>query len=92
MKLELKGNQNYCATIVSIHNIIELEGCDNICGSRIFGNHVIISKDTEIESKGIFFPVETKLSSEFLAQNNLYRDKQLNRDKNKAGFLNLMVV
>lgn len=89
MNLEVKGNPNYVANIVEIENILELEGCDNICGTQIFGNHVIISKDVQIGDIGLFFPAETKLSSEFLIHNSLYRDKTLNRDKERAGFFEL---
>jgi hypothetical protein len=34
MNLEVKGNQNYVATVVEIENILELEGCDNIRGTN----------------------------------------------------------
>ena len=86
MRLEVKGNPNYCATIIVIDNIIELEGCDNIQSSLIFGCNVIISKDVKIGDIGIYFPAETALSDNFLSVNNLYRDKELNVDKNKVGF------
>ena len=66
IKLEVKGNLNYCATIVVIENIIPLEKCDNIVGTIIQGNHVIISKDTKVGDVGIFFPVETSIKGMFL--------------------------
>ncbi len=89
MKFEVKGNPNYVATVVSIENKIELEGCDNICGTHIFGNHVIISKDVEIGDIGIFFPIECSIKAVFLNSNNLYRDKMLNVDQDKSGFFEL---
>jgi len=89
MELKIKGNVNYTATIVEIKNIISLEGCDNICGTTIMGNHVIVSKDAKIGDIGIFFPIECSISSEFLKVNNLYRDKILNIDQIKAGFFEL---
>jgi hypothetical protein len=89
MKLEVKGNKNYCATIVQIDNKIDLEGCDNICGTTIFGNHIIISKDIEVGQVGIYFPVECSIKDVFLKVNNLYRDKTLNEDQTKSGFFEL---
>jgi len=87
MKLEIKNNKNYCAYVVKIENKIDLDGCDNIQGSVIFSNHVIISKDTKIGDIGIYFPVECQLSDYFLKNNNLYRDVTLNKDSNaKPGF------
>jgi hypothetical protein len=89
MQFSVKGNKNYCATIVQIENKIDLEGCDNICGTIIFGNHVIISKDTEVGTIGVFFPIECSIKEIFLKANNLYRDKELNVDKEKSGFFEL---
>jgi hypothetical protein len=39
-----------------------------------------------LEPLGIYFPAETQLSYDFLANNNLYRHKELNLDPEKAGF------
>ena len=86
MELTIKGNINYCASIVSIKNIIDLEGCNNIKGTTIFGNHVIVSKDVKIGDLGVYFPVETRISDEFLSYNNLFDKPELNRDKTKKGF------
>jgi hypothetical protein len=47
---------------------------------------VIVSKDVQIGDIGIFFPIESKLSENYLKFNNLYRDKTLNNDSEKAGF------
>ena len=65
MGLSVKGNPNYCATIVAIENIISLEGCDNICATTIFGNNVIVSKDVKIGDVGIYFPVECSIKDIF---------------------------
>jgi hypothetical protein len=89
MIMTTKGNPNYCATIVVIENIVELDGCDNIQGTHIFGNHVIVSKDIKIGDVGIYFPVECSIKEIFLKANNLYRDKTLNIDQTKAGFFEL---
>jgi len=89
MKLEIKDNKNYCAYVVEIDNFVPLDGCDNIQGTVIFSNHVIISKDTQLGTRGVYFPVETSLSSDFLRMNNLYRDKSLNNNNEKSGFFEL---
>ena len=89
MEFSVKGNPNYCATIVQIEDKIDLPGCDNIQGTNIFGNHVIVSRDTKIGDVGVFFPVETSIKPVFLKANNLYRDTVLNTDQEKAGFFEL---
>ena len=45
---KLKDNRNYCATVVKIKNTINLNNCDNINGTKIFGNHVLINKDINV--------------------------------------------
>jgi hypothetical protein len=86
MEFELKGNVNYAASIVEIKNIIDLEGCDNIKHTIVMGNSVIISKDCKVGDVGVFFPIECKISEEFLACNNLFDKPEMNRDKTKKGF------
>jgi hypothetical protein len=86
MKTEIKGNENYVATIVAIKNIIDLENCDNIKGTTIFGNHVIISNTVKIGDIGIFFPIECKIADCFLKANNLYQRPELNVDPTAKGF------
>ena len=89
MKLEIKGNENYSAQIVEIKETHPLENADNIIGTSIMGNHVIVSKDTKVGDTGVFFPVESKLSADYLKFNNLYRDKTLNADQTIGGFFEL---
>lgn len=86
MKLTKPQNQNYCATIVSVQNIIPLEGCDNVVATRIMGNQVIVSKEVQVGDIGMFFPVETQLSNEYLSANNLYRKTEMNTDQTQKGY------
>lgn len=86
MKFEKPKNENYCATVTEIKNIVPLDNCDNIQGTIIFGNHVIIGKDVQVGDVGIYFPPETQLSNEYLSENNLYRDATLNKDQTKKGY------
>jgi len=79
-------NLNYCATVVEIKNKRELSNCDNLVATTIFNSSVIIGKDTKIGTKGLFFPLETQLSEEFLSNNNLYRKSELNKDVTKKGY------
>ena len=87
MKLNKPINENYCATVVVIRNTHELPRCDNLHGTIIFGNPVIIGKDVLVGYVGLYFPAETQLSHEFVYANNLYRHKELNIDKEKVGML-----
>lgn len=85
MKLTV-SNKNYCATVVKIERLVALDGCDNVQGAIIFGNNVIVDKLTKSGDIGIYFPIESKLSKEFLSNNSLYRDKTLNKNTSKGGY------
>lgn len=87
MKLEPPKNQNYCATVVRVKNIVPLEGCDNLVGLPLFGLQAIVGKDTQIGDLGIVLPTECQLSEEFCKANNLFRHANLNADPDKAGYL-----
>jgi hypothetical protein len=79
-------NRNYCATVVEITTLVPLNGCDNVQGAIIMGNQVVVDKSCKIGDIGIFFPVETALSKEYLSMNNLYRKTELNSDDTKRGY------
>ena len=79
-------NKNYCGTIVKINTLVPIENSDNIQHAIIMGNSVIVDKKTYIGDVGIYFPLETQLSKEYLKRNNLYRNGTLNEDTTKKGY------
>ena len=86
MKYKEVKNGNYCAVVVEIKTLVPMEGCDKIQHAVIMGNRVIVSKDVKVGDVGLYFPVETSLSKEYLKINNLYKDKNLNVDTEKKGY------
>lgn len=80
-------NENYCATIVRIKNIIKLDNCDNVVATTIFGFQAIVGKATQIGDAGIVFTTETQLSDQFAATNNLYRHAERNGIPTLKGYL-----
>lgn len=87
MKLLPPENANYAAVVVSIKNIVELSGCDNVVGTPLLGFQAIISKDTPVDTLGIVFTAETQLSEEYARVNNLHRHGNLNADEGAKGYL-----
>lgn len=80
-------NKNYAASVVALSTFVDLPNCDNVKAALIYGNRVIVSKDAQAGTVGLFFPVETALSHEFLAANNLYRKPEWgNVDPEKKGY------
>lgn len=45
-------NKNYCATITTIKTVFDLENCDNIKSTIIFGDSIIVGKDVKVGDKG----------------------------------------
>lgn len=88
-KLEIRGNPNYCASIVALTDVHHLDNCDNVVGANVFGNEIIVGKDTPVGTLGVFFPVETSISRDFLSANNLFRDSSQNIDKEAKGYFEL---
>ncbi len=80
------NSKNYTGIIVEIQNLTNLEKLDNLVGTNIFGSQILVSKETAIGDLGVYFPSETQLSHKFLAENNLYRHSNLNKDQAKTGF------
>lgn len=69
---------NYSATIVRITDIKPHPNADKLNLTSIFGNTVIIGKDTQVGDLGVYFPVESQLSEEFAKANDLIRRKDEN--------------
>lgn len=86
MTIKEPKNPNYCATVVAIGELRPLANCDRIQAAIIFGQQVIVGIDVSVGDVGLFFPAETKLSEEFLFNNNLYRHAEKNRDPLKVGY------
>lgn len=87
MKFKKPENENYCATITKIKTVIPFENCDNIQGTIIFGDSIIIGKDVKVGDIGVYFPAETQLSIDYASKNNLYRHPEYNADPEKKGYL-----
>lgn len=87
MKIEKPKNDNYCANVIEIKNIIPLTNCDNVIATSIFGFQAIVGKDTKIGDIGIAFTAETQLSDDYCFNNNLYRHDDKNFTKGIKGYI-----
>lgn len=87
MKIDKPVNENYCATVVKLTNIISLENCDNLVATSLLGFQAIVSKDAKVGDIGIVFTAETQLSEDFCFNNNLYRHSDKNYDSKQKGYI-----
>lgn len=82
----LKGSENYTCQVIKLPTKQPVKGLDNLVSVAFQGNSCLVSKESDENSLYLFFPAGCKLSSEYLSANNLYRHKELNKDKEQSGF------
>lgn len=81
--------KEYCCTIVKISDVTPIEGSDFLSTTLVNGFPVVVRRD-QVKSGDLLFYVanECQLSEDFCRENNLYDDRELNKDKEKKGYLN----
>jgi len=72
--------------VAKIDRVIEIPGANTIQEAVVLGEHIVVSKDISVGDVGLFCPVDLQLSEQFCYENNLFRDKEKNKDTSKAGF------
>lgn len=77
----------YEGIITKIVNIREHPNADRLNLGTAAGHQVVISKDIQEGTLGVFFPCDGRFTEGCLKENNLYRHKHLNKDPEaQAGF------
>jgi len=79
-------NPNYLAKVVKIKSLRKHENADRLQICTVDFQNVIVSIDTKVGDLYIYFPVESKINSKFLAFTNSFRHKELNDNKETIGF------
>lgn len=77
---------SYKAVIAKLDKIVPITGANTIQQGFVLGESVIVSKNWNVGDVGIFFTSDCQLSNDFCHYNNLFRDPNLNSDKDKKGF------
>lgn len=86
LSLSKDHNPNYVASIQKVTNIREHPNAERLNLCTVQGQTVIIGKDVKEGDIGVYFPLECIINHNFLSFCNLYRDKELNFNKEEAGF------
>lgn len=79
-------SKNYTAQVIKLPVKQKIEGLDNLVQVEVFGNNCLIGKDSPEDQLYLFFAAGTRLSTDFLKSNNLYRDSILNVKTDEKGF------
>jgi hypothetical protein len=80
------ANPNYLCKVVALKGLKKHGNADRLQTVDIDFQTVITGLDAKDGDVYVFFPVESKISADFLSATNSFRDKGLNSDKEKAGF------
>ena len=86
LKQSKNFNPNYAAQIVTLKNQTKHPNADRLLGWIIQGCRIWTSLDYQEGDVVVFFPLESCINSELLSYLNLYRDKQLNSNKELCSF------
>ncbi len=81
-----KHNPNYLAKVIKVTGLRKHANADRLQVLTIDFQNVITGMDTKEGDICVFFPLESEINKEFLSFTNSFRHKELNDDKEVAGF------
>lgn len=89
MNLTIKNTgSNYLAKIVRLEHLHKLPNSDRLQVAVIDHNSVIVGIDAKPGDLYVYFPLECKISEDFLSFTNSYSDATKNKDQKTKGFFN----
>lgn len=81
-----EANPNYLAKVVQLKDLRKHNNADRLQCVDIDFQTVITGLDAKEGDLYVYFPLECKINKDFLASTNSFRNKELNKDKEKSGF------
>jgi len=79
-------HKNYLAKVVKLGELRKHPSADRLQIAFIDGQNVITGLNAKVDDIYIYFPLESRLSSEYLRWSNSYSKSELNADKSVKGF------
>lgn len=86
LEISKNANKNYLCKIVKLDKLRTHSNADRLQIATIDFQDVVTGLDAKIGDIYVYFPVESKINKEFLSYTNSFRNKELNINKDKAGF------
>lgn len=86
LKISEGANPNYLAKIVALKGVSKHPNADKLQVVNVDFNTVITGLDAKDGDLYVYFPLESTINLEYLAQTNSFREKELNSDVTQAGF------
>lgn len=86
IEISKEANPNYLCKIVRLKGLQKHINADRLQTVNIDFQTVITGMDAKEGDIYVYFPVECKINKQFLSHTNSFRNKELNKDKENAGF------
>ena len=80
------ANPNYVATVCKLQSISDHPNADRLSIATVLHHQVVVGKDDNTDDLYVFFPIESRLSTEFLSYTNSFRHPERNRNPEIKGF------
>lgn len=80
------ANPNYLCKIVRLEGVSKHPNADKLQVVNVDFQSVVTGMDAKDGDLYVFFPLESQINAEFLSATNAFRHKELNADKEQAGF------
>lgn len=81
-------DSNYLAKVVALKRLRKHGNADRLQCVNVGMNNVITGMTAKEGDLYVFFPIESKISRDFLSFTNSFRDTTMNADMNEKGFFN----
>ena len=79
-------NSNYLCKVVKLEGVRKHSNADRLQVLEVGMNTVITGLDAKDGDMYVYFPIESKISEDFLSHTNSFRDKEKNADPSETGF------
>lgn len=77
---------SYKFIVAKVQSTFEIPGADRVHGIIVLNEALVAKKEIGVGFVGIFAETDIQLSERFCHENNLYRNKEKNKDSNIGGF------
>lgn len=86
IEISKEANKNYLCKIIKIDNIRKHSNADKLQIVTVDFQTVVTGMNAKEGDICVYFPLECKINKDFLSYTNSFRNKELNADKEQAGF------
>lgn len=88
LSISENANSNYLARVIVLNGVHKHPNAEKLQMVTVDFQNVIVGPDAKDGDVCVYFPVESQINLDFLADTNSFSDQELNKDKNVKGYFN----